>query len=273
MTLDLERTLAQARDIAQQAGVILRQHAGNTHQIDYKGVVDLVTEADRASEAFITEALKRAFPTHHIYGEEGGDTGAPSAQATYSWLIDPLDGTTNFAHGLPYFAVSIALVDAAGEPLVGVVYAPVSDECFTAAKGYGAYLNGAAIHVSGTPKLARALVCTGFPYDRWTATKNNLAEWRRFIKRTQGVRRIGAAALDLAWVAVGRLDLYWEQRLGRWDILAGALLVQEAGGMVSDFDGGRAGMLAAEQIIASNGLVHDEALAVFRLGDAAPLPV
>ncbi len=251
---------------------MVRRHADHIGAIGYKGVVDLVTEADRASEAFIVESLERAFPSHHIHGEEGGGKGAPKATAAYHWYIDPLDGTTNFAHGLPQYSVSIALVGPEGM-LLGVVYDPVRDERFSAARGMGAHLNGAPIHVSQTPKLAQALVATGFPYNRWTAEDDNTAEWRRFMKRTQGVRRLGSAALDLCYVAMGRLDLFWEKHLSPWDVLGGALIVEEAGGRVTDFDGGRPEPehLGA-RVVATNGLIHGEALEVFRLGDAAPLP-
>ena len=270
--LNLEAALAQAADIASEAGAVVRDLAGRIDRVDYKGVVDLVTEADHESEAIIVAALERAFPDHHIHAEEGGGAGAPADATPYTWYIDPLDGTTNFAHGLPQFSISIALTDRE-RSLVGVVLDPMRGECFTAARGAGAALNGRPIHVSPTPRLSQALASTGFPYDRWTAEDDNIAEWRRFMKRTQGTRRLGSAALDLAWVAMGRLDLFWEKRLNPWDVLAGALLVEEAGGRVTDFEGNRpTPERLGAKILASNDLVHEEALAVFRLGDAAPLP-
>lgn len=251
----------------------MRRYAGHVAgKIGYKGVVDLVTDADREAEAYIVTALARAFPGHHIHGEEGGGSGAPPEETPYAWHIDPLDGTTNYAHGLPQYTVSVALA-AAEEILLGVVYDPVRDDCFTAARGMGAHRNGNPIHVSRTPKLAAALVASGFPYDRWTNEDDNIAEWRRFMKRTQGVRRLGSASLDLCWVAIGWLDLFWEKRLSPWDVMAGALIVQEAGGRVTDFDGQWPPLAQlGARVLATNGLIHEEALAVFRLGDAAPLP-
>jgi myo-inositol-1(or 4)-monophosphatase len=254
---------------------VVRQHADRPrydNHVDYKGAIDLVTEADREAEALIVEALLGAFPDHHFYGEEGGSRGAPKEEAAYTWIVDPLDGTTNFAHGLPHFAISIGLAGRGGEPLVGVVYDPMRDECFTAIKGRGAHLNGEPVRVSATPALSRALVCSGFPYDRWTAEKNNVDEWRRMVRRTQGVRRIGAAALELAYVAMGRLDLFWEQRLSPHDIMAGLLLVLEGGGVISDFDGGDAKLYTGAEVVASNGIIHSQALEVFQKGDNAPLP-
>ena len=270
--LDLEWALAQAVEIAREAGAIVRDHAEHVQHIDYKGAVDLVTDVDRESEMFIVTALTRTFPDHRIYAEEGGEAGALSSAGGYTWHIDPLDGTTNFAHGLPQFSVSMALATAQ-EAVLGVVYDPMRGECFAAVRGRGASLNGRPIHVSRTHTLSHALVATGFPYDRWTNDDDNVAEWRRFMKRTQGVRRLGSAALDLAWVATGRLDLFWEKRLSPWDVLAGALIVEEAGGRVSDFDGARpAPERLGARVLASNGLIHAEALEVFRLGDDAPLP-
>ncbi|MBN1284329.1 MAG: inositol monophosphatase [Anaerolineae bacterium] len=274
MTIDLEATLAQTIPIARQAGAIVRRaaDAGYAGVVQYKSAIDLVTATDRTTEVYLVDALTHAFPAHHIHGEEGGSAGAPRDRAEYTWLVDPIDGTTNFAHGLPYFAVSLALVDRGGEPVVAVVYDPMRDECFTAAQGCGAHRNGAPIRVSHTPELAQSLVCSGFPSDRWTTDQDNLKEWRWFFKRAQGVRRIGSAALDLSYVAMGRLDLFWEQCLHPWDILAGALVVQEAGGAVTDFAGGRAHVLTGRQILATNGLLHEAALEVFRLGDGAPPP-
>lgn len=274
MTLDLSNTLAQARTIALQAGAIIREaaNAGYATSIDYKSAIDPVTEIDRKSEAFIIDALARTFPQHHIHGEEGGSAGVPKDQAQHIWIVDPLDGTTNFSHGLPYFSVSLALTRQDGEPIAAVVYDPMRDECFTAAQGHGAHLNGIPIQVSRTSRLSQSLVCTGFPYDRWTTGEDNLDEWRRFTKRVQGVRRLGSAALDLSYVAMGRLDLFWEQRLHPWDIMGGALIVAEAGGTVTDFEGGRAHILTGHQILATNGLLHEAALAVFQQGDRAPLP-
>jgi len=248
-------------DIVRAAGAILRQGWGRAGQIDFKGEVDLVTEYDRRAEALIVTALRERFPTHHIYAEEQGDAGP--GDSPFTWLIDPLDGTTNFAHGFPVFAVSVGLMHQ-GERLVGVVYDPTRDELFTAGLEMGARLNGAPAHVSETGTLDRALLATGFAYDRRTAADNNVGNVARFIRRCQGLRRAGAAALDLAYVACGRLDGYWEMGLNPWDVTAGTLIVQEAGGRVTDFHGGDREHPSGRRIIASNGRIHAEMLDVLR---------
>jgi myo-inositol-1(or 4)-monophosphatase len=268
---DLHNVLHTATNIAREAGAILRQGWGQPGQINHKGHVDLITDYDTRSEAFIVSALGRAFPTHAIYAEERGAVDAANT-SPYQWMIDPLDGTTNFAHGFPVFAVSLALLHHAPDasyPLVGIVYDPIRDECYSAARGQGAALNGQPIHVSAAPSLDVALLATGFPYDRRARPDNNTGHFAHLIRHCQGIRRAGAAALDLAYVACGRLDAFWELRLNSWDVAAGALLVQEAGGRVSDFAGG-AGYLSGEQIVASNGPIHEEILAVLRLGDRPP---
>jgi myo-inositol-1(or 4)-monophosphatase len=222
------------------------------------------SEYDTRAEALIVAALHRAFPHHAIQAEEQGTVNTRNGAASpYRWLIDPLDGTTNFAHGFPVFAISLALMHE-NHPLIGVIYDPTRDECFTAARGQGVALNGEPIHTSDTPTLDVALLATGFPYDRRTRPDNNTVHFAHFIRLCQGVRRAGAAALDLAYVACGRLDGFWELRLHPWDVAAGALLVQEAGGRVSDLSGGP-DYLSGEQIVASNGHIHDEMLAVLSL--------
>jgi myo-inositol-1(or 4)-monophosphatase len=268
---NLDHIRQTASAVAREAGDILRRGWGKPGHIGHKGHVDLVTEYDTRSEALIVSSLRRAFPDHAIYAEEQGavDTGSTSP---YRWMIDPLDGTTNFAHGFPVFAVSLALTHHApgeneGQPLVGVVYDPIRDECYTAARGQGAILNGQPIHVSDTPALDVALLATGFPYDRRTRRDNNTGHFCNLIRHCQGIRRAGSAALDLAYVACGRLDGFWEMRLHAWDVAAGVLLVQEAGGQVSDLAGGP-DYLSGEQIVASNGPIHDEMLTALRLGDA-----
>lgn len=259
-------TLETAITIARRAGEILKDATGN-RTADFKGEIDLVTEYDRRSEAYIVSALHETFPDHALRAEEGSraNTGAE-----YEWLIDPLDGTTNFAHGLPIFAVSIALLHK-GEPILGIVLDPSRDECFWATKGEGAFLNGKKIQASSTQPLSRSLLVTGFPYDIRTNPQNNIAQFTQFAVRAQAVRRLGSAALDLAYVACGRFEGYWEFRLNPWDMAAGVLLVREAGGLVTDHSRQPVAMPTAG-LLASNGLIHDEMLAVLREGNNAPRP-
>jgi myo-inositol-1(or 4)-monophosphatase len=261
--MDLEAVRAKATDIAQQAGGELLRYYDQPHQEATKqSVVDIVTEGDKASEAIIVAALQEAFPTHHIVGEEGGGQGAPAEEAEYFWYVDPLDGTSNFASNIPLFTVSIALADRQKRPLVGVVFCPVYNELYTGARGYGATLNGKPIHVSQKSELQRAMLSTGFPYDK-TRQPNNIREWSNFLMRTHGILRLGSAALDLAWVAAGRLDGFWEPRLNPWDILAGLLLVEEAGGIVTDYTGrGVERAYEGIEVVASNGQIHVQMLAV-----------
>lgn len=259
-----------ARRVAVEAGAILRAGAGRRHASDRKRTaVDLVTEYDTRSEAHVVAALRAAFPDDEVVAEEGG--GQPGASGR-RWLVDPLDGTTNFAHGLPFFCVSIALEDADG-PLAGVVDAPALGWHFFAARGAGAFVveRGLAerrLAVSDTATLDGALLATGFPYDLATSARNNLAEWGRIYPLTQGLRRVGAAALDLCFVAAGWMDGYWELKIKPWDVAAGALLVTEAGGCVTDYRGG-AFRSDAGEILASNGRVHDALSAALA---AAPAP-
>ncbi len=273
--LHLSQALHTAEHIARQAGALLRYYFERPRTSGHKQTrIDLVTEADRASEQLIVEALQRAFPGHHIVGEEGGGYGLAAEETPYHWYVDPLDGTTNFAHRFPVFAVSLALVEAGGEPLLGVVYDPMRDEVFKARRGHGATLNGRPLHVSEVKDLAEALVVTGFPYNRWTAEDNNVATFGHFVRRVQGVRRVGAAALDLCWVAAGRFDVYWERGLQPWDGQAGMLCVLEAGGTVTDYDGRVSeAMWRGQAVVATNGHVHAQALEVIQRGDAAPRPV
>jgi myo-inositol-1(or 4)-monophosphatase len=210
------------------------------------------------------ERLEAHFPDHGILAEEGG--GAENGRnSPYLWHIDPLDGTNNFAHGFPVFCVSIALYES-GRPLIGVIYDPVREECFSAVSGQGAYLTSAGkvtkLQVSSTENLLNSLLATGFPYDRHTSPQNNVAQLSAFLNEAQGVRRPGAAALDLAYVAAGRLDGYWEFKLSTWDVAAGILLVQEAGGCVTDVNGRPPEMAGKLALVASNGLIQEEMLAV-----------
>jgi myo-inositol-1(or 4)-monophosphatase len=257
--VDLERALEVARGVARDAGHLLQQGRQQGFEIENKGEVDLVTEHDRRSEALVVEALSRAFPHHTVVGEEGTEIHAHSQREDRSgpvWLVDPLDGTTNYAHRLPWYSVSIGL-ELDGTPVLGVVVAPEMGWEFWAAAGHGAWLNDQRLEVSRTPDLDRSLVATGFPYDRRTSPDNNVPQFATVIRRCQGVRRIGVASLDCALVAWGLLDAYWEPKLKAWDISGGAALVLEAGGQVTLLDGGP---FRSEEgdILATNGLVHQE---------------
>lgn len=260
---DLDACLAVARAAVGAAAARLRTAVGDEQRIEHKGVVDLVTETDRAVERLVTERLHAAFPDHVVVGEEaasaaGGARRPPAAR--FAWYLDPLDGTTNFAHRHPHFAVSLGLARGA-ELLLAVVADPLRDETFVAVRGGGATLNDAPIRVSATAELAAALLATGTPYDRRAQADLYLGVIRDFMLRSQGIRRAGSAALDLCWVACGRLDAYWEWRLGPWDVAAGALLVREAGGAVSDFAGGAHDLFGSETL-ASNGHLQAAMLAV-----------
>jgi myo-inositol-1(or 4)-monophosphatase len=260
MTPELAADLTAALRIAREAGAILRAGAGRAHAADQKRTtVDLVTEYDKRSEAHVAAALRAAFPDDEVVAEEGGGHAGASGRR---WLVDPLDGTTNFAHGLPFFCVSIGLEDAHG-PLCGVVEAPALGWTFYAARGAGAFLVEPArsleprrLAVSATATLGSAVLATGFPYDNATSAQNNFAAWVHMYQRTQGLRRVGAAALDLAMVAAGWFDGYWEMKLKPWDVCAGALLVLEAGGRLSDYRGGPFRSDGGE-VVASNGKLHD----------------
>jgi myo-inositol-1(or 4)-monophosphatase len=247
--------LSIALDAAREAGAILLAEFDRPATISYKGEVDLVTQADRRSEEAIVNSLRSHFPKHAILGEESGRHNAAAQASQYCWSQDPLDGTTNFAHGYPCFAVSIALYEGE-EPLVGAVYNPVSRELFHAARGTGAFLNQKPIRVSRVTKLSAGLLGTGFPSHKRTQNPNIHYYWR-FTLASHGVRRDGSAALDLCAVACGRFDGFWEFGLKPWDTAAGALIVREAGGMVSDF-AGRPYQLGGPEILASNGRIHDE---------------
>ena len=254
---------------ALEAGALLRERFGRPQDVRFKGTVDLVTDADRRSEAMIAGRVRAAFPDHRLLGEEGarGAEGEPGDDASpYGWLIDPLDGTTNFAHGLPHFAVSIGL-EHAGTPLVGVVYDPIREELFAAERAKGATRNGEPIEVSTTDDLVRSLLATGFSYDLTERAQQALV-WRALITQVQAIRQTGSAALNLCYVAAGRLDGYWERSLSPWDVAAGALIVAEAGGRVSDYRDGPFQPYGRE-VVASNGWLHPALLAAIAEHDAS----
>ena len=254
-----------AAQIARDAGAILRDRFGQPHDVRFKGAIDMVTEADQASEDFIAGRLRTLCPEHELLCEEGS-FGATSGSA-YRWVVDPLDGTTNFAHGLPTFAVSIALEDA-GVPVVGVVYDPMRDELFVAHKGAGATLNGAPIQVSAVDRLLASILVTGFSYD-FERRARQADVWRDFLTRVQAIRQTGSAALNLCYIAAGRLDGYWEQGISAWDVAAGAVIVTEAGGMVTNMRGG-AFRSDEREILASNGSLHTDMLGVVAAQEHAP---
>jgi len=243
-------------DVTDRAGRAIMSYFQGKFQIDRKdtapGGIDIVTDADRASEEIILGAIRREFPDHDILTEE---TRTVSTGSPWLWLVDPLDGTVNFAHGIPIFSVSIALMHN-GALVAGMVYDPTRMEKFRAMRNNGAYLNGDSIHVSRADRLDRSIMATGFPYDRAYSPINNVAEFSRVVTRVQGIRRGGSAAIDLAYVSCGRLDGFWELKLNPWDMAAGMLLVEEAGGRVTDRTG-RPTDVYTDNIVATNGMVHD----------------
>lgn len=246
-----------AKDTAKRAGQLLKEGLSRPREIRYKGEIDLVTEMDIASEKLILEAIRANYPDHAILAEESGRSDQPDS--AYRWVVDPLDGTTNYAHGLPIFCVSIGL-EKDGEPLLGVIYAPMLDELYWGEVGEGAYLNGQKLGVSTTQEVGKALLVTGFPYDV-KVKSDNLVHFSNFLLAAQAVRRLGSAAIDLAWVAAGRFDGFWEPRLGAWDMCAGTVLVREAGGTVTNYVGGHFSIYEKE-IVASNTHLHAQMLHV-----------
>ena len=257
----LPTELAQAcSEAARRGGEVLRRSWGRRRTIEYKGGIDLVTDADRASEGALLEFIGRCFPGAAILAEESGASGA--AGAALRFVVDPLDGTTNYAHGLPHFAVNVAVED--GEGLAaGATYDPMRDELFVAVRGGGATLDGERVAVSGEAELGRALLCTGFPYDVHQAPELPLRLFGAYLRRARAIRRLGSAALDLAYLACGRFDGFWEAKLKPWDLAAGVLLVREAGGVVTDYDGGDR-VLETGTICAAGAALHGELLAVLR---------
>ena len=265
----VEELRASAEEAARLAGRILADLFAQARVIEWKGVIDLVTDADRASEAALLAFLRKRYPGHTVLAEE---SGLSAGQGPYRWLVDPLDGTTNYAHRVPHFCVSIGVEGPEGL-LAGVVYEPLRDELFSAGRGQGARLNGQPLATSPTTLLEHALVCTGFPYDVRERPEVPMSLFAHFVRRVQGVRRMGSAALDLAYVAAGRFDAFFEAGLKPWDVAAGALLVTEAGGAVSRFDGAPL-VLEGGQVLAAGQALHGALVreASVALGGGRPSP-
>lgn len=262
----VESFLSIAVSAAQTAGSVLLDYARSGFHIEHKNPINLVTDADRAAERCIIEHIRAHFPSHAFLAEERGrEQLSPSP---YLWIIDPLDGTTNFAHGYPTYCVSIGL-EYCGRCLLGVVFDPSRNELFTAVDGQGAHLNGRPLRVSNTNDLGNSLLVTGFAYDIRDTPKNNLDHFAKFALLAQGIRRTGSAALDLCYVAAGRFDGFWEVRLNPWDMAAGSVIVREAGGRLTDFSGNELSIYGQE-LVASNGHIHDAMLKV--LHEPAPRP-
>jgi len=248
----MQPTLDLLVEMARGAGAILRHGYGKQHQISRKGRIDLVTEMDHLSEAYLLEAVRSRFPSHSIDSEESGQfSGTEHA----CWYIDPLDGTTNYAHGIPVFSVSIAF-SVGGSVRIGVVYDPMRDECFTAERGKGAHLNGEPIHVSEITEFSHSLLVTGFPYEVAPGGSDNLTHFAHFTRLSQGVRRFGSAAIDMCYVAAGRFDGYWELTIRPWDIAAGALIVEEAGGCATRINGDDRYLEPPYTVLAGNPTIH-----------------
>ncbi len=257
-TTNLTRALVRALRLA---GTVLQRHFGRA-RVSLKGPVNPVTTADHAADRLIQRTLKKYFPAHGFLTEESKPRRTSSP---YRWIIDPLDGTVNYAHGVPHACVSIGL-EKEGRVLVGGVFDPFKDELFLAVRGRGAALNGRPIRVSRKKRLIESLLVTGFPYDRQKRARFYLSFYERFMRRTQGLRRFGAAALDMAYVACGRFDGYWEFKINPWDAAAGWLLVEEAGGKVTDFRGRPYSLADTSQTLCSNGHLHRAMAAVLRSG-------
>ena len=251
--------MATATEAVLAAGALQRAKYGHEIQIEHKGEIDLVTEVDRESEAAILEVIRERFPEHDIVAEE---TALERTGSRFVWFVDPLDGTTNFAHGYPFFCASVAL--AVDEELAAAaVYDPIKRELFTAERGGGAHLNGRRLKTSSSSRLLESLLVTGFPYDFRDDLEKSLRLFNRFMAEARAIRRDGAAALDLSYLSAGRIDAFWEERLKAWDVMAGALLVEEAGGRVTRFDGAPL-RLSADETLASNGPLHAAMLSVFQ---------
>jgi myo-inositol-1(or 4)-monophosphatase len=270
----LSQYLAFTMGIARQAGRITLRHfrQANLAQSSKSNDWDIVTEADKLTEAYIVQQITQAFPSHHIVGEEGGGMGAPLESADYQWIVDPIDGTVNYAKGIPYYSVSIALADKNRQPLIGVVYNPPMDELFSAERGAGAQVNGMPLQVSSAATLQQSILVTGFAYDRRTNPDNNAVQASAFVPIARDIRRFGSAALDLCYVAAGRADGFWERSLNAWDVMAGVLMVREAGGVVTDYAGNHHPVPGFDgRTLASNGRIHSAMMDVLRKSYAGAL--
>ena len=262
----IAQRLHLARQLARGAGALQRARYETDLTIATKSrSIDLVTEVDRACEALIVDGIGSVFAGDAILAEEGGRGAGPGAE--FRWVVDPLDGTTNFAHGFPRFCVSIG-IERRGERVAGIVFDPLLDECFEAARGRGAWLGNRRLAVSRETELARGLFATGFAYDVHDSADDNLAAFARVEKSARGIRRDGSAALDLCYVAAGRVDGYWERKLNPWDVAAGFLMVEEAGGRLTGSEGGAIDA-SGRDVVATNGLVHEALLAAIRTGGGA----
>lgn len=253
-------SLSELEDLARQAGAILREGYGQIHQISHKGITDLVTEMDHRSETLIIDTIRRDHPQHCLITEESGSL---AGDVENCWYIDPLDGTVNYAHNIPIFCVSMAFASH-NSVLLGVIYDPMRDELFSAERGKGAMLNGEPIHVSDADELIQSLLVTGFPYDLWETPRNNLDLFSYFSRRSQGVRRLGSAALDLAYIAAGRFDGYWEVSLKTWDIAAGMLIAREAGAIATRIDGDPNFLVSPNSVLAATPKLYPHMLAVLK---------
>ncbi len=264
---DPRALLEAAAELARAAGAVLRDGYGRAHVAERKGRIDLVTEYDRRCERLLLAALAHRFPGHAVLAEESGTSGAGAGGTGVRWLVDPLDGTTNFAHNYPFFCVSIA-AEVEGKLAAGAVYDPMRDELFAARAGGGATLNGAPLRVSDIERVEDALLVTGFPYDVREHPERSLPLFEAFLMRAQALRRDGSAALNLCYLAAGRFDGFWEAHLAPWDMAAGVLIVREAGGVVTDYEGGTF-VLDRKEILASNGRLHEEMKAILAAARAA----
>jgi myo-inositol-1(or 4)-monophosphatase len=265
--LDLQKILPEIAAIARGAGEIIQRHFAAPIPIQARKSTrsDVVTAADTEAEVFIVRELLARFPDHHVVGEEGGGQGAPAELARYHWFVDPIDGTVNFAAKVPHYSTSIALATPDRQPLIGVVNDPSRGELFSATHGGGATLNGAPIRVTTTEDLNDAVLSTGFPYDKHTNPDNNLREWAAMLMHIRGERRLGSAALDFSWVGAGRLDGFWERDLKPYDAMAGMLIAREAGGTVTDYDGGPHPQREYHgRYAATNGRIHPAMLGVLQ---------
>ncbi len=258
----VDKYLDTAVRAARAAGETQKKRLRTDYSVEFKGETNLVTEVDRQCEELIVGEIRKEFPNSNMLAEE---SSYESFESSLKWIIDPQDGTTNYAHGFPWFCVSIAL-EIEGDVALGVIYNPLMDELFTAIKGEGARLNGEGIHVSANRPMRNCLLATGFPYDKTRDNENNFESFFEFQLSARGIRRAGSAALDLAYVAAGRLDGYWERKINPWDVAAGALLVAEAGGKVTDFTG-RPYSVYNKRIAVSNGHIHDEMVEILRVGN------